>query len=111
MGMVLPGRWCNVIVVVMFVRVLVRVDGELGRRQSGAQDTLGVDVHAWHGEASERPLQVFERKPGVDERANRHVAGDARKAIEVQQFHGALTITHHPPDSLKLQYLASPSTT
>ena len=62
--------------------VLVHV--ELGRRDAGAEHACRGHVVARHGEAAERALQVVERQPGVEKRAEHHVAGDAGEAVEVQ---------------------------
>ena len=71
-------------IVSMPVIVLVLVDDELGRRHTGAQDSFGVEVIARHREAAERALQLLERKAGIEQRADGHVAGYAGKAVEVQ---------------------------
>src|SRR2546425_4155898 len=63
-------------------RVLVHV--EFDRGHAGAQDAVGVDVRVAECEAAERALQLVERKTGVDERAERHVAGDAGETVEVE---------------------------
>src|SRR5437867_7408336 len=92
------------------VRVLdgstgVLVHAELRRRHPGAEYFLRVDVRIAEREATQSGPQLLERQTGVEERAERHVARDAREAIEVQ--HAA----HKYPASLKLQYRTSPSTT
>jgi len=73
------------VLVVMIVAVIVRVlvDAELGRRDAGAQHALRVHVSIAQGEAAERALQLVERQAGVDERTERHVAGDAGEAVEI----------------------------
>ena len=88
----------RVIVVVMLVAVIVcvLVDRELRRRNARAQHTFGVDVRVAKRKAAERAFQRLERQAGVEQRAERHVAGDARKAVEVERFHSRR-------DSLKLQ--------
>jgi len=81
----------------------VFVHDELRRGQAGTQHARGGDVEAGHGEAAERALQLIERQAGVEKRAERHVARDAREAIEIQQSR------HYKlPVSLKLQYRTSP---
>src|SRR4029079_19558199 len=92
------------IVMMMLVRVVVGVDRELRRRHPSPQHAIGVDMHSVQREAAERLLQRVERQPGVKERAQSHVARDAREAVEVENF-------HQPPDSLKLQYRVSPRIT
>ena len=81
------------------------VHGEFGCRQASTQDLRRVHMGIAEREAAEGGLQLVERQPGVEERAERHVAGDAREAIEVQHT------AHSCPASLKLQYRTSPSTT
>jgi hypothetical protein len=44
---------------------------KLRRRHAGAEDALGTDVEARHGEAAESPLQVLERQAGIEHRAER----------------------------------------
>ena len=61
-----------------------------------------MNVVARHDEAAERALHLVERQAGVDEGAQDHVAGNPRKAIEVQHA------THKSLSSLKLQYATSP---
>ena len=60
-----------------------------------------MNVHPRQCEAAERRLQGVERQPRVQQRAERHVAGYAGEAIEVKHL-------HNRPDSLRLQYQASP---
>ena len=69
----------------MTVMMIVLVHDELGGRHAGAQDTRRADVEAGHGEAAERALQLVERQAGVEQGAERHVARDAREAIEIQE--------------------------
>src|SRR5262245_26759461 len=85
-------------VMVMLVAMIVRVfvDGEPGRRDAGAQHACGVDVRVAEREAAKGAFELVERQAGIEERAERHVAGDARKAVEVKRFHSRR-------DSLKLQ--------
>ena len=52
------------------------------------------------------PLQLVERQPGIEKRAEHHVAGDAGEAVEIQNARHLAD----RPISLKLQYRASPST-
>ncbi len=61
-----------------------------------------MNVIAVHREAAERLLQRGHRQAGVEQGAKHHVAGDAREAVEVQEP------AHSFPNSLKLQYRASP---
>ena len=75
---------------------------ELRGRHPGPQHLLGAHVIAIDGEAAEGLGQFDHRQPGIDERPEDHVAGDAREAVEVQEA------AHSFPSSLKLQYRASP---
>jgi hypothetical protein len=56
-------------------------------------------------QAAQRGLQLLERQAGVEKRAERHVAGNAGEAIEVQYA------AHSRPAPLKLQYRTSPRLT
>src|SRR5579872_6984596 len=62
-------------------------DAEFGRRYPTPQDTICPHVIPGHGEASERPLELIERQAGVKQSAERHIAGDPRKTIEIQNLH------------------------
>src|SRR5262245_39403540 len=86
------------LVMVMRISRTVLVHAELGRRDARPEHLLGGDVPP---QAAQRVLQPLEREPGVEERAERHVAGDAGKTIEIQQPHSA-------PISFRLQYRVSP---
>ena len=68
----------------------MRVDAELGGRDAGAQDPLRVNVGVAKRQASERAAQVVERQTGIEQRAERHVAGDAGETIEVKDGRHAL---------------------
>ena len=83
-------------VLVRFSRVLVRVDAEFRRGHAGAQDAIRVDVRVAEGEAAERFSEIRQRQAGVQQRAERHVARNAREAVEIQ--HAA----HRVRVSLKL---------
>ncbi len=93
-----------VMVVVGSVTMIVGVDRELGRRHTRAQHAIRMHVHVRDRQAAEGVLQRVERQAGVQQRAERHVARNAREAIEVQHL-------HQLPDSLKLQYRVSPRIT
>ena len=87
-----------------------RVEGtlvhrELRRRNAGAQDLFRAQFHLAQREAAEGVLQIVERQAGVEQRAERHVARDPRKTVEVQNP------AHRCPTPLMLQNRASPSTT
>ena len=60
------------------------VHAELSGRDAGTEDTGGADVHAVESQAAEGALQFVKRQAGVEERAERHIAGDAGKTIEIQ---------------------------
>ncbi len=85
------------IVLVGMTIVLVLVDRELRRRHAGSEHLLGVDVGGAERQAAQRALQFLQRQPGIDQRAERHVARDSREAVEIQNA------AHNRPDSLKLQ--------
>ena len=74
------------------------VDTELRRRDPGSENFLRVNVRIAEREAAQRLLQLRERQPGIEQRANRHVAGDPRKAVEVQNP------AHSARNSFRLQY-------
>ena len=80
------------VAVFMVVRILrgpivaVFVDAELGRSNARAQHPRGMHVGVAQRERTQRALQLFERQTGVETGAERHVAGDARKAIEVHHL-------------------------
>ena len=57
---------------------------ELRRGDAGATDALGGHVGVIHGEAPERPLQRVDRQPEIEKRAEHHVAGGARKAVQIE---------------------------
>ena len=79
------GAGCRVLVVMIVIgSCVVLVDGELRRRHAGAQHAIGVDVDAGEREAAKRALQLVERQAGIEQGAERHVARDAREAIEIR---------------------------
>ena len=96
-----------VIARVLVRRVRVFVDAELGGRDAGAQDAMSVHVRVADRQAAEGAAQLVERQTGVEQRAERHIAGDAGETIEVKDGRHALRC-QCPADSLKLQYLRSP---
>src|SRR5687767_10112354 len=57
---------------------------ELRCRHAGACDALGPDGVRIDGEASQGAAQVGEWQPRVEQRAQNHVAGCAREAVEIQ---------------------------
>src|SRR5262245_16164474 len=70
------------------------VDAELRRRHPGAQHFPGVDMGVPEREAAERGLELIERQTRVEQRAQRHVARDAREAVEVQHAAHNASITY-----------------
>jgi len=88
------------VLVMMIVRVLVHA--ELRGRHAGAQHAVGVNVRIAERKSPEGALQLVERQTGIEERAERHVAGDAGETIEIENA------AHSCWDSLKLQYRTSP---
>ena len=74
--------------------MVVLLDDELRRRHAGAQHLLRRNLRAVDGEAAERPPELVERQPGVEQRAQHHVARRAVEAIEVENArHAALHST------------------
>ena len=71
-------------VCVGFWRRAVIVHDEMSRRYARAQHLRRTHGVAGHGQASERRAEVVEREPGVEEGSDDHVAGDARKGVEIQ---------------------------
>ena len=65
-------------------RRAVLVYDEMGRRHAGPQHPVRTHGVSGHGQASKRRAEVVEREPGVEEGSDDHVAGDARKCIEIQ---------------------------
>jgi hypothetical protein len=87
------------------MRVLVLVHRELRGRHSGAQHLVGMNVHLAERETSERAFQFIERQTRIEQRADRHVTGDAGKTIEIQDAHSASVpgpSSYNLPDFLKL---------
>ena len=58
---------------------------ELRRGEAGAGDTFGPYAVAVDRKAAERAAEVFERQARIEQRAEDHVAGCAREAVEVQR--------------------------
>jgi hypothetical protein len=78
------------IVIVARRLVVMLGHGEFRGRDSGTKHALGADVVSGHGQAAEGAFQVVERQPGVQKRPEHHVAGNARKAVEVENARHAL---------------------
>src|SRR5215510_4962741 len=102
------GSMAVVLAIVGIVRVRsaasgVFVNAELRRRHPGAQHFPGMDMGVAEREAAQRGLELVERQTRVEQRAQRHVARDAREAVEVQ--HAA----HRRPASLKNTLPVSPT--
>ena len=72
------------VVVRAAVLVFVLVHMELRRSDTGPEHAVGVHVRVTKRQAAECPLQVGKRQAGVDERAERHVARNAREAVEIE---------------------------
>jgi hypothetical protein len=71
---------------IMTVLVAVRelMNGELRGRDARAQHLPRAHVRVAERQAAKRLTEVGKRKPGIEEGAQRHVARQAREAIEVQ---------------------------
>ena len=79
----------GVLMLIMTVDVAVGIltvffDDEFGRRHAGAQHARRRNIGALEREASERASQLFERQPGVEKRAQHHVARRTVETIEIQ---------------------------
>ena len=72
-------------------RRLADADVHLRAADAAAQHRLGVELPAGHGEPGDDGAHLVEVGPRVDERAEGHVAGDAREAVEPGRGHGAAT--------------------
>ena len=68
----------------MINRRLFTAHVELRCGDAGADDALGPDGVAVDRQAAERTSKVLERKTGVEQRAEDHVAGCAREAVEIE---------------------------
>jgi hypothetical protein len=78
-----------VTVVMMHMLMDVRVvsvffGDELSRRDACAQDSCSRYRSALDGETPERAPELFQREPGIEQRAKHHIAGRAVEAVEVQ---------------------------
>ena len=76
-----------VIVMIVFVGVgvvAVLCHDELRRRHAGAKHALRRDLGPVEREAPQRASQLVERQPGVEQRAQHHVARRAVETIEIQ---------------------------
>jgi len=58
---------------------------KLGGRDAAAQDALGRNLAAGQIQAPQCGRQILQRKAGVEQGAEHHVARDSRKTVEVQQ--------------------------
>ena len=79
------------LVIGMVVVVLVTAvsHAKLGRADAGAVDALAPDGHPVEAERRHYPLQLVEGRTRVEQRSQEHVAGNAGKAVEVQDLrHG-----------------------
>jgi hypothetical protein len=101
-GVIVP-LMVDVIVVVMVLMavtvariMIVGMDVKLRRRHPRAQHAFGVNVTPVDHQAAQRRAQIVERQTGVEQRAERHVPGDAREAVEVQNAAHIRSITAGP---------------
>jgi hypothetical protein len=80
-----------ILVVMVIVAVVHQLgfaaDVELRRADPGAYDSLGPHVFGGDSQAAEGAAHVGERHAGVDQRAEDHVAGGTREAVEVEDSH------------------------
>ena len=63
-------------------RGLVGVDVRLGGGDAAAEHRLGLEPPAVHGQPLDHRAHLVDVGAGVDQRAERHVAGDAGEAVE-----------------------------
>jgi hypothetical protein len=94
-----------VVVPVMFAATVFMIVGvsrpafplhlELGGAHARARDALRPDCLGGDRQAPERPTHLGQRYPGVDQRAQDHVAGGTREAVEVKELHN-LSILSQP---------------
>jgi hypothetical protein len=64
----------------------LEVDVERGRDDPRAVDVAAVDVEALEGERRDRALDDEERHAEIEERRDRHVAGDAAEGVEEEEL-------------------------
>src|SRR5712691_11330474 len=82
-------------VVVGFAHVLA-TDLELRRPDARALHPLGPDRVPIDRQAAERGANLLERHACVDQRADDHVAGRTREAVEVQDLHNLSILLDAP---------------
>ena len=70
--------------VVRYARVAVLLDEEFRRRHTGAQHAFRRNRRAVDGQAAQRAAQLVERQPGVEQRAQHHVARRAVETVEIE---------------------------
>ena len=75
--------------------LLAAFDDEAGGGDAAAMYLLDAKRRA-HAERIERRGERFERGPRVDERADRHVAGNSRKCVEVADLHAITSGSNSP---------------
>src|SRR4051812_8235981 len=76
-----------VVLVMMMAGVILNLDVELhctqvGSNDSGRSNTISVQI-----QLPQLCTQIIEIHSEIQQRANRHVAADAREAIEVERLH------------------------
>ena len=91
-----PAVSVRVIMAVLVRSARVLVDREFCRRHRGAEHAVGVDVGVAERKRPQRLFEIGQRQAGVEERPERHVAGDPGEAVKIQDP------THSSRDSLKL---------
>ena len=90
------------------MRVVVALPGilaahlELGRADARTLHALGPDRLAIDRQASESGADLLERHARVDQRADDHVAGRTREAVEVQDLHNLSILLDAPREASRL---------
>ena len=77
----------GIVIVSVIDRWLLATDVELRGAHARADDPLGPDSLTVDCEASERTAQIVKRQPRIEQGAEDHVTGGARKAVKVQNRH------------------------
>ena len=74
-----------IVIEVLMIVILLFVDHELGRRDAGAQDPFAPRPrNRRRARLPSARSQVLERQPGVEKRAEHHVAGNPGETVEVE---------------------------
>ena len=87
------GDHCAMRMVMMPMATILAAHLELRRADARAIHSFGPDRVAIDRQGAERRADLFERHARVDQRADDHVAGGTREAVEVQDLHD-LSILH-----------------